>query len=545
MNQFQTRILTAKPFIATKCQPAQWLNTIIATVLMATFVPTYAAAENRTAVLVLDSSKSMWGQINGLNKVVIARNSLENAFTRAQGKINLGIVTYGHRKSVGCKDIEAILTPRPINIDVFKETIGNVRPKGSTPIASALRVAARLAGVPKVPATIVLLSDGLDNCRQDPCATAAKLKVQSSALKIDVIAFDKQTQRKLAALKCISDKTGGKFYTATNAKELTAALNASFDNIRGPEAPEQDPNKGFVGWAPEESDEPDVPAVQETEILATNESNTTIFARTPVPGSVNSTQGLKSTYSFTATLSDNGRTIPNGLIWRLYNVAKKAGAKPVLIKTARVPNPEFVLKPGRYLITVTYGRAHVTRFITAQPGERKDQVIVLNAGGLRLASVLANSVPVNKNDVRFDIYSDERDQFSKRELVMKGAKPGLIIRLNSGIYHLKSTYGDANATVEADVTVEAGKLTEAAVNHRSGKVTFKLVRKEGGEALARTQWHIQTTDGKTVAKSIGAFPTHILAAGRYIISAKHEGRKFQGQFDVFAGDSKQIEVVAR
>ena len=96
---------------------------------------------------------------------------------------------------------------------------------------------------------------------------------------------------------------------------------------------------------------------------------------------------------------------------------------------------------------------------------------------------------------------------------MKGAKPGLIIRLNSGIYHIKSTYGGANATVEANVTVEAGKLTEAAVNHSAGKVTFKLVRKEGGEALARTRWHIQTSDGRTIAKSIGAFPTHILAGG--------------------------------
>ena len=215
------------------------------------------------------------------------------------------------------------------------------------------------------------------------------------------------------------------------------------------------------------------------------------------------------------------------------------------MKTARIPNPVFTLSPGRYLMTVTYGKAHVTRFITARSGEKKTDIVVLNAGGLRLATVLANSTPINKNDVRFDIYSDERDQFSKRILVMKDAKPGLIIRLNSGIYHLKSTYGDANATVEADVTVEAGKLTEAAVNHSSGKVTFKLVRKEGGEALARTRWHIQTTDGKTVTKSIGAFPTHILAAGRYIISANHDGRNFKGQFDVIAGDIKQIEVMAR
>ena len=47
--------------------------------------------------------------------------------------------------------------------------------------------------------------------------------------------------------------------------------------------------------------------------------------------------------------------------------------------------------------------------------------------------------------------------------------PGLLahelVRLNAGIYRIVSTYGDANATVEADVTVEAGKLSEASVTH--------------------------------------------------------------------------------
>ncbi len=504
-----------------------------------------AAGENRNAVLILDSSKSMWGQIGGVNKVVIARNALESAFTRAQGKINLGIVTYGHRKSIGCRDIETILTPRPIEVGTFKETIGNVRPKGATPIASALETAARTVGAAKTPATIVLISDGLDNCRKDPCATATKLKTGSSALKIDVIAFDDKTQDKLAALKCIADNTGGSFYRATNAGELTEALNSSFDRIRGPKKPQPRLPDSMKGWSADSIMDPQLPPVRESRILPTDEPNTTVISRVPPVAGVNGQNGQKYEISLTATLSNNGPPIPNGLIWRAYSVAKKAGAKPVLVETQRVPNPVFKLDPGRYLVTVTYGKGHATSFITARPGEKKSDIVVLNAGGLRLASVLANNNPVNRNDVRFDIYSDERDQFSKRTLVMKNARPGLIIRLNSGIYHLKSTYGGANATVEADVTVEAGKLTEAAVNHKSGKVTFKLVRKEGGEALAGTRWHIQTSDGKTVTKSVGAFPTHILAAGQYIISADHGGQKFQGRFDVVAGDVKQIEVMAR
>ncbi len=72
------------------------------------------------------------------------------------------------------------------------------------------------------------------------------------------------------------------------------------------------------------------------------------------------------------------------------------------------------------------------------------------------------------------------------------AKPNVIIRLNAGIYHIVSTYGDANAKVEADVNVEAGKLTEATVSHSAARVTFKLVTRIGGEALPDTQWTVQT-----------------------------------------------------
>ena len=75
----------------------------------------------------------------------------------------------------------------------------------------------------------------------------------------------------------------------------------------------------------------------------------------------------------------------------------------------------------------------------------------------------------------YDIFSGETDQQGNRTKVMSGARPGLIVRLNAGIYHIVSTYGDANATVRADINVEAGKLTEATVSHTGARVTFKLV----------------------------------------------------------------------
>jgi hypothetical protein len=115
--------------------------------------------------------------------------------------------------------------------------------------------------------------------------------------------------------------------------------------------------------------------------------------------------------------------------------------------------------------------------------------------------------------------------------------------LNAGIYHVVSIYGDANAIVRADVNVEAGKLTEATVSHTGARVTFKLVTRTGGEAQADAQWGVFNAQGEPVKESVGALPTHILAPGAYVVTAKHSGRSFRRDFTVRAGETTQVEVV--
>ncbi len=184
----------------------------------------------------------------------------------------------------------------------------------------------------------------------------------------------------------------------------------------------------------------------------------------------------------------------------------------------------------------------MTRKINVPPGVAMSEKFVLNAGGLRV-KVLVDGKPPAPNTVSYDILSGERDQFDNRTRIMGRAKPGVIIRLNAGIYRIVSTYGDANAKVEADVTVEAGKLTEADVSHSAAHVTFKLVTRVGGEALPDTQWVVQTPEGEVVKRSVGALPTHILAPGTYTIIAKNGTRAFKRDFILNDGEIKQVEVL--
>ena len=243
-----------------------------------------------------------------------------------------------------------------------------------------------------------------------------------------------------------------------------------------------------------------------------------------------------------ALLTADGQQIDQGLIWRVYLNGADAAAKSKLVAEHHEASPSLELQPGDYTINAAFGRANLTRKVTIMPGLAATEQFVLNAGGLRLnASV--DGKPAPPNATTYAIFSDDRDQFANRAAVMTGARPGLIIRLNAGIYHLVSTYGDANARVETDVTVEAGKLTEASVVHTAAKATFKLVMRAGGEALPDTHWSIQSGDTEVIKDSVGALPTHVLAPGDYIVVAKAAGRSFKRQFSLKSGEATNVEVL--
>ena len=245
-----------------------------------------------------------------------------------------------------------------------------------------------------------------------------------------------------------------------------------------------------------------------------------------------------------ALLTSDGQRIDQGLVWRVFGGKSGADGKPKLIATHREASPTVKIPPGDYTVNVAFGRANLTRKIAVKSNEPAIEAFVLNAGGLRVAADIGGT-QAPANAITYTIQSDERDQFGNRPTVMTGAKPGLIIRLNAGIYQLTSIYGDANAIVRADITVEAGKLTEAAISHAAGKVAFKLVTEPGGDAVPDTQWSIQTPTGEIVKESVGALPTHILAPGTYAAFAKKAGKSYRRDFMIRPGDVVQVEVVAQ
>ncbi|MEQ8823654.1 MAG: hypothetical protein RIC14_04700 [Filomicrobium sp.] len=260
-------------------------------------------------------------------------------------------------------------------------------------------------------------------------------------------------------------------------------------------------------------------------------------------------KALRSTLSgpglqVTAKLTDDARNITSDLIWRIYSNPQDRDTPPELLSRHTDNVLRAALEPGLYIVNVSLGQAHLTRRLEVKPGRVTRDVFVLNAGGLRLTAYAGEKRVPNKS-VLFDVYEAERDQSGQRQLVVGKLRPGVVVRLNAGIYYLKSVYGGANAGVESEVSVEAGKLTEIAMAHAAARVTLGLVNRPGGEALPATRWTIATPEGDVVSRSVGAVPSHILAPGTYKVTAQNGGREFVREFSIEDSQQTKIEVVVQ
>ncbi|WP_027145021.1 hypothetical protein [Mesorhizobium sp. WSM3626] len=246
--------------------------------------------------------------------------------------------------------------------------------------------------------------------------------------------------------------------------------------------------------------------------------------------------------TLSAQLTNKGTDITRGLVWRVFKPEAVNGKLP-MVASAHGGSAVFQLEPGSYLVHASYGRAGATKRITVGK-EAKRESLVLDAGGLKLDAVLSGGVRIPPKKLRFSIYEGTADANGDRALVIPDVEPNSVVRLNAGIYHVVSTYGAVNAVIRSDIRVEAGKLTEATVEHHAAEITMKLVREAGGEAIADTSWSLLNESGDPIKETVGAFASMVLAEGDYTIIAKNRDRIYQKDFTVVGGQNQEIEVLA-
>ena len=174
--------------------------------------------------MILDASGSMWGKLDdGSFKIAAAREALGEYLDGALEGKNIALRAYGHNREKDCSDTELLIPFSPAHevAAKIKSIAKNINPKGRTPIGRSLMAA--LDDIGNKSAEIILISDGLETCDQDPCALMKAWKEKNIAIKVHVVGLG-LTEKEKETLQCISDISGTSFQDAQSAEELSESL---------------------------------------------------------------------------------------------------------------------------------------------------------------------------------------------------------------------------------------------------------------------------------------------------------------------------------
>ncbi len=192
------------------------------TILTLAIAPLLAAPSGGNIVFILDGSGSMWAQLEGKTKIAIAKEVLTGLIKDLPAGVEVGLVAYGHRAKGDCNDVEELVPLGPPDTADLIAKVNGINPKGMTPITLAVKTTVEKLRTAEEETTVLLVSDGEETCKGDPCGLVRELKASGIKFVLHVIGFDVGEKEK-AQLECMARAGGGRYFSAGNAGEFLEA----------------------------------------------------------------------------------------------------------------------------------------------------------------------------------------------------------------------------------------------------------------------------------------------------------------------------------
>lgn len=186
---------------------------------------TTALASPANIMFVMDASGSMKKDAgNGFSRMENAKHAIARMLTDVAEENRFGLTVYGHRRPRACDDIQVVAEIGAVDAGFVNEFVQQLAPKGETPIAASVQMAAAaFKRFPDQNNQLVVVTDGIEECGGDVCSVADQLARVNVDLKVNVVGFTLNDQQK-SLIRCLADKTGGKFYDAKDGEALEAAF---------------------------------------------------------------------------------------------------------------------------------------------------------------------------------------------------------------------------------------------------------------------------------------------------------------------------------
>lgn len=193
--------------------------------LMIMVFGTLVSAQNETKriLLLLDGSGSMMDEWKGNTKWELAKNLISqtiDSIQRADPNVEFGLRVFGHQSPRALKDCKDSRLEVPIargNAGKIISRMEQITPQGHTPIAYSLFLAAGDFSSNGIN-SIILITDGIENCEGDPCASANALSDKRISLKPFIIGIGLDEADK-GMFDCV-----GTYYDAIDSVQFKNAM---------------------------------------------------------------------------------------------------------------------------------------------------------------------------------------------------------------------------------------------------------------------------------------------------------------------------------
>lgn len=538
-----------------------------------------AKAQTGDAILILDASGSMWGQIDGHTKISAARKAVDSILSKWKANDRLGLMAYGHRTKGDCKDIELVVPVTAFDADKIRSAVKGLNPKGKTPMADSLRAAAEALRASENKATVILVSDGIETCSPDPCAVAAELKKSGVNFTAHVIGFSITDPTAKSQLQCIARATGGVYLDASNASGLEQALGKAVEATQGAkvetQAPasaktEPDPLKGknfrgiarlAVGADPISDPRADVSWTfhvsnngKRGEFVASAYNSPAAEAIEPGDyvvlvkyGQVEREFPFKVEKGKISTLDialDAGYVTSDGTIegaGKADNVAWEVHTDSgEYVATEYAAVPRFVLPAGNYVLTLSKGASKTKKAFSVAAGDSINVSVTLDVGVLAVSAVFSANGPKLQDGISVEVNHPAKGDAEKGEWVATHYDPLSRFDLPAGRYDVVIAIDYARRVFP--VEVKSGSTTQVNFNIEAGIAAFKAPQDSTIE-IFEAEPDISGTR-KWVGTHYDPQKSMALNAGNYlVIITTKDGKKSEHPISVVAG--KRIEVSAK
>lgn len=545
------------------------LLSVFAALLLA--LPAMAAGKT---IIVLDGSGSMWGQIDGTTKIEIARDTLRKVMATLPQDTELGLVAYGHREKGSCSDIEIAIPPARGTAGAVADFADSLNPKGKTPLTDAVRKAAGELRIEENPATVILVTDGLETCNADPCALGRELEASGVDFTAHVVGFG-LSEEEGQEVACLAENTGGLYLKADDAGQLAEALQTTVAKAPEPEPePEPKPEPAAVefnvrGIARLSRDGPDMTDSTEVrwDFIPLGENGTPanrstaggyrgVFAASVPPGAYRAKARLgriivESDVELTAdTTTDVLAVLDAGLV---EVTPKRTPEDTDADQSARVDvhfdgtndggygETRVWAKAGPIKVTGRIGKATIEESHELAAGETLTLDLVIGSGLVVPSAVYTESGPdVEGSAIRFEVLEAKADINGNRKTLSGQYGPGKQgMDVPPGDYMLHARLGKAEAMTP--ISVKAGERTEATVNINAGVLAvsapgaYRIDFLEGKKDIQGNQ--------KNLSGAYDEEAQETLHPGEYEVRVRYEGDRAEESRKATVTAGERTEVI--